>query len=219
MAGPLTTHAAFGLQYDSWRATTADSVVRPTAAGRWYALVSIPLFQFLLLRWYYRVFIWSRFLFQVAKLKLNLVPLHPDRCCGIGFLGTVTTAFGPFLAAQSGVISGFIADRILHDGATLAQYKAEIVGLAVILLLVVLGPLCVFIPKLNAARLSGLRTYGTLASDYVTGFAAKWTGGAPGPGEPLLGSADIQSMADLDNSYRIVREIKLVPFGRENVLR
>ena len=31
-------------------------------AGWWHALVSVPVFQFLLLRWYFRVFIWARFL-------------------------------------------------------------------------------------------------------------------------------------------------------------
>ncbi len=38
-------------------------------------------------------------------------------------------------------------------------------------------------------------------------------------GEPLLGSADIQSLADLDNSFAIVNEMKLVPFGKETVVR
>jgi hypothetical protein len=77
----------------------------------------------------------------------------------------------------------------------------------------------VFIPKLNAARLAGLRTYGRLASDYVTAFAGKWTRGVMADGEPLLGSADIQSLADLDQGFTIVREMKLVPFGKETVLR
>ena len=38
-------------------------------------------------------------------------------------------------------------------------------------------------------------------------------------GEPLLGSADIQSLADLDNSFAIVTEMKLVPFNRGTVVR
>jgi hypothetical protein len=83
----------------------------------------------------------------------------------------------------------------------------------------VLAPLCVFTPKLNDARLAGLRTYGRLASDYVTGFARKWEGGAIAQAEPLLGSADIQSLADLDSSFAIVREMKLVPFSKETILR
>src|SRR4051794_15659843 len=61
--------------------------------------------------------------------------------------------------------------------------------------------------------------YGKLASDYVAGFAKKWEGGATAQQESLLGSADIQSLADLDNSFAIVREMRLVPFGKETIVR
>jgi hypothetical protein len=36
--------------------------------------------------------------------------------------------------------------------------------------------------------------------------------------EPLLGSADIQSLADMGNSFRFVTEMGVVPFGRRTVL-
>src|SRR3954454_11777273 len=112
--------------------------------------------------------------------------------------GTVATAFTPLLMAHSAVVAGSIANHILHEGATLPNYKYEILSLAVFLLALVLGPLCVFTPNLHAARLAGLRTYGRLVSDYVLEFADKW---AQGPiaadGEHILGSADIQSLADL----------------------
>jgi hypothetical protein len=116
-------------------------------------------------------------------------------------------------------VAGFIANRIVHEGAKLPDYKFELVGMAIFLLVIVLGPLCVFVPKLNRARLAGLRTYGRLASDYVVAFAAKWANGATLQNEPLLGSSDIQSMADLDGSFAVVREIKLVPFGKETIVR
>jgi hypothetical protein len=53
-----------------------------TPAGDWYVFVSLPIFQFILLRWYMRLFIWFRFLWQVNRIELNLVPTHPDRCGG-----------------------------------------------------------------------------------------------------------------------------------------
>lgn len=219
LVGPFIWRGTLALHSDTWYATVTGSSPSPTAAGRWYAFVSVPVFQFILLRWYYRLFIWCRFLFQVSRLDLNLVPLHPDRCCGLGFLGNVASAFAPLLAAHSGLVAGFIANRILHEGAKLPDYRFELVGMTAFLLVIVLGPLCVFAPKLNRARLAGLRTYGRLASDYVVGFAGKWARGAAQQVEPLLGSSDIQSMADLDSSFAIVREMKLVPFGRETIVR
>jgi len=50
-----------------------------TAAGYWYVFVSIPIVQFILLRWYLRFVVWYRFLWQVSRINLNLVPTHPDR--------------------------------------------------------------------------------------------------------------------------------------------
>jgi hypothetical protein len=219
LAGPAIWRETLALRSDTWYATVTSLGHSYTPAGRWYAFVTIPVFQFILLRWYYRIFIWFRLLFQISRLDLNLVPTHPDRCGGLGFLGNVVLAFSPLLMAHSGLIAGFIANRILHEGATLPDYKLELVAITVFLLAIVLAPLCVFTPKLNAARLAGLRTYGKLASDYVAGFARKWEGGATAQRESLLGSADIQSLADLDNSFAIVREMRLVPFGKETIVR
>ena len=219
LAGHYIWQEGLALHSDTWYATVSSSSRTYTPAGYWYSFVSVPVFQFILIRWYYRIFIWCRFLFQVSRLDLNLVALHPDRCCGLGFLGNVALAFSPLLMAHTGVVAGFIANRILYEGATLSDYRLELVGLAVVLLAIVLGPLCVFILKLNSARLAGLRTYGRLASDYVVGFAGKWAGGARVAGHPLLGSPDIQSLADLANSFAIIMGTKLAPFGKQTVIR
>jgi hypothetical protein len=224
LVGSHVWRLSLALQSDTWYGTVSSSTLNYTAAGYWYAFVSVPVFQFILLRWYYRIIIWCRFLFQVSRLDLNLIALHPDRCCGLGFLGNVVSSFAPLLMAHSGIVAGYIANRILHEGATLPDYRFDLLSMAALLLAIVLGPLCVFIPKLNRARLAGLRTYGGLASDYVVGFAEKWTRDANGvstnpQNEPLLGSADIQSLADLANSFAIVKEVKLVPFGRDTAIR
>jgi hypothetical protein len=91
----------------------------------------------------------------------------------------------------SGLIAGFIGNRILRGGTILPDYKFDLLGLTVFLLVLVLGLLCVFTPKLHAAKLAGLRTYGRLASDYVVDFAAKWNCRPTPTPEPLLGSAPI----------------------------
>jgi hypothetical protein len=83
----------------------------------------------------------------------------------------------------------------------------------------VLSPLIVFTPKLARARRQGLADFGTLASRYVGAFENKWVRGEASTSEPLLGSADIQSLADLGNSYAVVQEMRLVPFGVKDVTR
>ena len=82
-----------------------------------------------------------------------------------------------------------------------------------------LGPLLLFTPHLSRARRIGLREYGTLAQRYVREFEDKWLRGGSPPGEPLLGSADLQSLADLGNSFDVVREMRLIPLTRLTVIQ
>ena len=70
----------------------------------WYGYVSLPLFQFLLMRWYFRLFIWTRFLWQVSRLDLSLVPTHPDRVGGLGFLANTVYAFPPLAVAHGALL-------------------------------------------------------------------------------------------------------------------
>jgi len=77
----------------------------------------------------------------------------------------------------------------------------------------VLGPLTVFSSKLISSKWQGSDIYGALASRYVERFDTKWIGGRDTEAEPLLGSSDIQSLADLGNSYAVIDQMKLVPFG------
>ena len=80
-------------------------------AGMWYGYLSLPLFQFLLLRWYFRLFIWTRFLWQVSRIELSLVPTHPDRAGGLGFLANTVYAFTPLAVAHGALLAGLIANR------------------------------------------------------------------------------------------------------------
>jgi hypothetical protein len=63
----------------SWYVKVTAQGPHLSLAGRWYAFVSLPIFQFLLFRWYFRLFIWARFLWQVSRIELALIPSHPDR--------------------------------------------------------------------------------------------------------------------------------------------
>ncbi len=49
-------------------------------------------------------------------------------------------------------------------------------------------------------------------------FDTKWIrGGAPAD-EPLVGSSDIQSLADLANSYAVVAQMQIVPISRRSLV-
>ena len=69
------------------------------------------------------------------------------------------------------------------------------------------------------AKRTGLRDYGVLASKYVEEFDLKWVRGGAAGDEQLVGSSDIQSLADLANSFQVIRDIRAFPFDKETVIQ
>jgi AcrR family transcriptional regulator len=207
------------LSTTTWYAVASAEGSKVSLSGIWYGYVSLPLFQFLLMRWYFRIFIWTRFLWQVSRLRLSLVPTHPDYVGGLGFLSNTVYAFTPLALAHGGLVAGFIANRIFYMGASLPQFKIEIAILVAFMLCIVLGPFLVFTPQLAEAKRTGNREYGTLAERYVREFDAKWLRGGAPPEEPLVGSGDIQSLADLNNSFEVVRTMGITPVTKDAILR
>lgn len=205
----------FALKASTWYAATGADGVTLTLPGYWFTWVGNPLLQFLMLRWFFRIAIWGRFLWQVSRIRLDLIPTHPDRNAGLGFLGGSAYAYSPLLAAVSSMVAGLVASRIFYQGASLAEFKLEIVVLAAFGMVLVLGPLTVFAEQILAARRLGLREYGVLAANYTREFDRRWLRTAGHDDEPLLGTGDIQSLADLANAFCIIKEIKPVPFSRD----
>lgn len=182
-----------------------------TLVGYWYAFVALPIFQFLMFRWVYRMVVWSRFLRKVSKLDLLLTPTHPDGAGGLGFLGKGLIPFGVILFALSAVVSSAIASRILFGGGKLEDYQWSYVALFVIVMVIFAGPMLIFVPKLLALKQRGLMEYGTFGSRYTQAFHRKWIEETAPSKEPMLGTGDIQSLADLGNSFEIIRKMRIVP--------
>ncbi|HWV89153.1 MAG TPA: hypothetical protein VNZ59_03630 [Burkholderiales bacterium] len=210
----MTLHV--GTWYVAVDASGGESL---TAAGWWYAFVSLNLFRFVLLRWYFRLFVWYVFLWRVSRLPLRLNPLHPDRAGGLGFIGSSVFAFVPVLVAQTAVLAGVIGDRILHEGVKLPAFYMEIASAVGLLMAVVLAPLPFFIFQLARAKREGTREYGLLAMRYADEFRDKWMGGRRPAGEPLVGSADFQSLADLAGAHDVLREMRVLPFSMQTIVR
>ena len=215
---PFVWRDQLALNVTSWFATVEGGQLQPSLAGWWVALVSMPVFQFLVVRWYFRFFIWARFLWQVSRISLNLEPTHPDGTAGLHFLVRTGRAYYLVLLALGTVLAGMMANRIFYEGAKLLDFKVEIFGTVGLLVFVVLGPLLVFTPQLRVARRKGMEEYGNLGQQYAREFNRKWIRGGRLADETPLGSADIQSLADLRNGYLVVEGIRLTPFSMRNVI-
>jgi hypothetical protein len=192
----------------AWYASPSGGI---SLAGLWVVFVSLPLLQFLLLRWYFRLFIWAKFLWRMSRLDLDLNATHPDKAGGLGFLADSLIAFVPIAVAHGVLFAGAIADQIFYAGARFPDFSVKVFAGAVILVIVFAGPLMVFAPLLAHVKRVGLLEYGAVGQTYAREFRAKWLAGDAPVEEPLLGSGDLQSLADLGNSYGAAEQMRLAP--------
>jgi hypothetical protein len=177
-----------------------------------YLHVGLLVFRFLVFRTAWKLALWGWFLWRVSRLDLHLISGHPDRAGGLGSLEGVHERFTPLVAALSVLECAALAESI--STGTLAV-TAVYPTLAVLLLLdgvLFLGPLVVFTDKLWAGRSKGVGLYNALAARYVKAFEAKWLEGTAA-NEPLLGTPDLQSLADLANAVSVVKGMRWVTIG------
>ena len=208
-----------GITTATWRSAMRPDGIGLSLAGLWYQFIAVPILQFFMYRWLWRLFIWTFFLRDLARLNLNLVATHPDRAGGLGFLGGAHVTLAIFAVAFSCVLSAHVAFQVYFEAVPIETFKALFVVYLVLMELICLGPLLLFVPLLARTRRQGLRQYSILADTYNRAFEQKWVTGQVPPDEPLLGSADIQSLADLGNSFGVIREMRIFPFSQQQILQ
>lgn len=208
----------FAFDENTWYASVEDGRLRLTWAGWWGALVAMPIVQFLCVRWFFRFFVWGRFLWQVSRIPLKLEPAHPDCTAGLHFIALAERACRLVTLAMGVLVAGMIANKIFYAGAALLEFKVEVAGMAALLIGMILGPMLAFTPQLLDAKHRGIAEYGRLGQRYARDFDRKWVHGQHPAVEPLLGSADLQSLADLRNSFLVVKDIGIAPFDLKNAM-
>jgi len=189
---------------------------RLSTAGWWYAAVS-PLVTFLFLRWGWRYLIWSWFLHKMARLDLRIATTHPDHVGGLGFVNIGHTAFSAIGFAASCQMAAAVGNRILNEGAALKEYQSALVVFVVILIIIGLAPLALFSPRLLLAKRRGLIQYGQLATVYIRMFEEKWID-QEAPKDELLGTGDIQTLADLGGGFERLDTMRVFPIDRKTMI-
>jgi hypothetical protein len=214
----ITVFRTTAVHVSTWYAIRTEAGWSMTLPGWWMILFCTPLWAFLLFRWLWRLFLWFRFLSMVSKVDLQLFPTHPDESAGLGFVGGAQRYFGILLFAYSVGAAGVLANSLVYDKVPLQSYAPAIAIYAICTLLILILPLAVFTPKLLAAKRAGLYKYGTLATAYTGAFQHKWVRGENLQDEALLGTGDIQSLADLGNSYEIIGKMDALPVDLRSIV-
>jgi hypothetical protein len=179
----------------------------------WYGLVSLPLFQFFLWRSFYRWGLWVRVLVGIARTPLRLLPGHADKRAGISFLKTPTVLYcSVILFAFSSVLCSGWGTQVRMHSLRVEAVQPLLLAFVLLGVSIAFAPLLLFAPRLFRARMTGRRHYGNLVSDYTRRFEVRWVERTDRP--ELLGTEDIQSLADLGTSYREgVEQVQALLFG------
>jgi hypothetical protein len=176
------------------------------------------MFQFLFWRWCWRLAIWSLLLWRIARLDLQLIPTHPDAAGGLAILGVAQVDLSPIAFAWGAVLSSSYAEQILYAGLPPAAVAVPATAVVIGGTLLLIAPLVFFSRKLIEAKQRALLEYGTLAATYTRAFAGKWLPTDPPPDEPILGTPDLQSLADLGTSFGMIRDMTIIPIARFQIL-
>jgi hypothetical protein len=202
----------------NWRTILGRTDSKLTLDVVWYLGFCLPLFRFLILRWLWQLGLWCYFLGRVEKLNLHLMPTHSDGAAGLGYLEVVQELFAPLVVAISAVIAASFAEGISSGTMKFEALYHLIPTVLVLNVAIFVAPLFIFSRKLWRCRVIGLSEYMAMASRYVHAFDHKWLRDEKVPDDSQLGTADIQSLADLTNSVRVVRDMRTAPVSRRLLL-
>jgi hypothetical protein len=196
-------------QFPAWR--RSEGIPHSFSLARWwYVLVSVPLLLLLLLGWLWRVLLWWRFLWLIARLDLRLTPGHPDLAGGLMFISTSLRGFWLLSFALGTIVAGMIANRAVR-GVPLAAFTNLAIGLLALVLILFVGPLIVFMRNLREAKHRGAFEYGALAGEVGRQFERKWLARASGVDEGALQAQDFSATTDLFQIVANMYEMRDIP--------
>jgi hypothetical protein len=202
----------------AWFGTLVGGDLQITTAGRWYAWVSLPLVQFLLLRWLWRLLAWWGLLWRISKLDLAWVPAHPDGAGGLGFLAWSPRAFRSVFFGISALAASTISNHLQYGGEVLANFRGPAIAFMVCEVLLLLAPQFFFAGGLIKARFAALAEYGLAGSSMVREFDHHWMAPAAPRGAELLDSPQSSSMIDFAGTYGTVRAMRPVAISLREVI-
>ena len=202
----------------AWFGTVVDGRADITAAGRWYAWVSLPLVQFLMLRWLWRIIVWWGLVWRIARLDLAWVASHPDGAGGLGFLAWSPQAFRTVFFGFSALAATTISNRIQYAGESLMDARGPVIAFIVCECLLLLAPQFFFVGSLVKARYAALAGYGLTGFAMTRAFDRQWTAPPPANGADLLDSPHSSALIDYVSMYGQVRAMRPLAISLREVV-
>ncbi len=190
----------------------------PGFGGLWYLYVGRSIYFTLLFGWLWRIVLLVVLMRRVARLELALVPTHPDRAAGLGFLERLPGVFAPLALAVGAVLASRWAHDAVYHGLTLTSLRVEMITFVVLCAVIFALPLLAFRKPLKSLKKQSLLDYGALVGEHGRLVHKRWIEGHEVGRPPVLEAPELGPVADTAALYAAVRSMKSVPLGKGSVL-
>lgn len=207
----------------SWHAYAPAGSIHEalSGAGWWEFLIALPLLNYWWLRWIWKIGLWSWYLFRLSRFHLRLVPAHPDRTGGIGFVSDVQTRFGLVILAYGVTnVASTIAYKLAFENATfaLAPVWGPLVGFVLGAPLLFTVPLFMFTKQLYRTKKRALDRCHKNAIDQAIAFERQWLRPRATGKRDITGGADLLGFNNLTAVYAHIDKMRVVPFDLRSFL-
>jgi len=201
------------------RISITDSASDINLSAIYYIIVSMPVYQLLLARWFWRWIIWAITVYRISRMNLRIEASHADQSAGLEYLNVVPAAFCIVSLALSAIFAATIGEYIIYHGKILDDFVLQIIAFAIAIPLIVHLPLLSFIPLLIMTKVNGIYRFGSLIQYHNNLYREKWMEGNMPDDDNLLPSLDNSSMADINGSYlQAVKAMTVIPINRNALL-
>lgn len=200
------------LMFDApWSVRMLGTSVSQSPAGWYFVLVTQTIYMVLLGLALWKWFLYVLFFWRVSRLQLQLVACDPDQCGGLGFLGYSPTAFLPVAVAASFAVGSVLRYQALHSVFSRQSLIMILILWVMVVLLIFVGPLAIFGPKLMDLSRLGYLQYGSLAHLHAEQFHEKWVQGRQAHLAELLDARELPALNNLAASFDRLRRMKPLP--------
>lgn len=185
--------------------------------GWWFLYVGRPVFLTLLFAWLWRLALLFVLMRRIARLDLSLVPTHPDRAGGLGFLANFPGALAPVVLAMSTVVAAHFGHDVVYHGVAVRALQMQMGLFVVAVVVLFLLPALPLLVPLARTKRRALRDYGALVAKHGRLVHRRWIERKEVRDEGLLEAPELGPVADVAALYDGVKRMSTVPLSKAAV--
>jgi hypothetical protein len=200
-----------------WAEETGGASPHLGFGGWWLLYVGRPIYLVLVLGWLWRVVLLALLFARIAGLGLSIVPTHPDRHGGLGFVERIPVAFAPVVLAIGAVLAARWTHDVVYHAADPLSLRVEMAAFVVVVVAIFAAPSLALSGCLRRAKKRALLEYGALVAEHGRLVRDRWIEGKPLADDALLRAPEIGPVADTQAVYDAVKRMRTVPLGKGSI--